>query len=226
MSYSPSGTSSQGRGKVVGRAADLGRYQGKKASARRPARSSRRRTNRRLALTSAGGEHPQLAGPSHVGSRRGWARAPVRIAAGQAYNSDFASALHQLPPRSLPHDRTTARRSPAIHVRQAFSCRATSSPRPRRALPSSDSTRGEPLVFGFALEWRSVPKHPAWSCPLRQRSGPKWLRLAGHVQQQWPASLEQPPLLVQTMHPIEGSVERPSARGLPVHYSMEAVRCS
>src|SRR4051812_37315247 len=46
------------RGKVVRRAPDLGRRQREEAAARRPARSSRRRTNRRVALTWAGGEHP------------------------------------------------------------------------------------------------------------------------------------------------------------------------
>ncbi len=50
----------QGRGKVVRRAPDLGRYQGEEASARRPARSSRRRTNRRSTLTWAREEHPHL----------------------------------------------------------------------------------------------------------------------------------------------------------------------
>jgi hypothetical protein len=49
--------SSQGRGKVVRRASDLGKCHRERAAARRPAPSSRRRTNRRVALTSAGGEH-------------------------------------------------------------------------------------------------------------------------------------------------------------------------
>jgi hypothetical protein len=48
----------QGRGKVVRRPPDLSRYHGEEAAARRPAPSSRRRTNRRVALTWAGGEHP------------------------------------------------------------------------------------------------------------------------------------------------------------------------
>jgi hypothetical protein len=48
----------QGRGKVVRQAADLGRCHGEEAAARRPAPSSRRWTNRRVALTWAGGEHP------------------------------------------------------------------------------------------------------------------------------------------------------------------------
>src|SRR4051812_2782083 len=48
---------SQGRGKVVSRAPDLCGCHRERAAARRPAPSSRRRTNRRVALTSAGGEH-------------------------------------------------------------------------------------------------------------------------------------------------------------------------
>jgi hypothetical protein len=48
---------SQGRGKVVRRAPGLGGCHRERAAARRPAPSSRQRTNRRVALTSAGGEH-------------------------------------------------------------------------------------------------------------------------------------------------------------------------
>jgi DnaJ domain len=48
----------QGRGKVVRRAPDLGRCQRQEAASRRAAPSSRRRTNRRVALIWAGGEHP------------------------------------------------------------------------------------------------------------------------------------------------------------------------
>ena len=50
--------SGQGRGKVARRAPDLGGCRREEAAARRPAPSSRRRTNRRVALTWAGGEHP------------------------------------------------------------------------------------------------------------------------------------------------------------------------
>src|SRR4051794_29131373 len=42
-------------------------------------------------------ENTPAAGPSHSGSCRGWARAPVRITAGQAHDSDFASALASTP---------------------------------------------------------------------------------------------------------------------------------
>jgi Replication-relaxation len=48
----------QGRGKVVRWAPDLDGCHREEASARRPAPSSRRGTNRRVALTWAGGEHP------------------------------------------------------------------------------------------------------------------------------------------------------------------------
>jgi len=81
----------QGRGKVVGRAPDLGRCR-REAAARRPAPSPRRRTNRRVALTWTGGERPSCRSkPPRFLQRRGEGASQDHRRS--THDSDFASAL-------------------------------------------------------------------------------------------------------------------------------------